>query len=274
MILVLVGLAAAFSPGAAFSPRATFSPRAARPLLARTGRARVQALSLTTGGAGLPPTGTKLDDFLLLLGRCYAVAGVAHALDFATTNSLPAMAAVTSLPPIGQAMGVLWCVIGAAQPLGKERKTRTALAAAYGAYEIVLTIASGAATSDPDGVALRLAAAAGLQAVVIFCYFELRRQSMEAAEVEARVGKARVGEGARSGVLRMALSEEELQARREEIEARLGAEGGGRRQLGQPLGSDTGGGVGGPSLPPLLGEVGLFVVVIMAFLAALVVSLS
>ena len=66
----------------------------------RPGAARVHAsrsptpaLALVEGDEPrLPPSGTKLDDFLVLMGRCYAGAGLAHAADFATGNALPAAA--------------------------------------------------------------------------------------------------------------------------------------------------------------------------------------
>ena len=46
----------------------------------------------------LPQSGTKLDEFLVLVGRCYGVAGLAHGVDFATGNALPAAA---GLGPLG-----------------------------------------------------------------------------------------------------------------------------------------------------------------------------
>ena len=257
--LLLLSLAASV---AAFSPAGKLAPQIRAPSVVRGTHVALKEL---------PPSGTKLDDFLQLLGRCYAVAGVAHAADFATANALPAMAAVppfVSLPLAGQAMGVIWCLIGAVQPLAGDRPSRTALAAAYGIYEIVLTVASGVITSDPDGTAMRLAAAIGVQAVVASCYVVLKQQSIESAEAEQRA--AVVSTGGRSGLgrLRMQLSEEEIQAK-------LEAMGGAPRALGEPRGieDDVSESAGG-GLPPLVGEIGIFAAAILIFVGALVVSLS
>lgn len=143
--------------------------------------------SAAVDGGKLPADGTKLDDFLVLLGRCYAVAGAAHAVDFATANALPAMAGLPpfgALGPVGQALGVAWCALGLAQPLAADRASRTAGVLAYGAYEIALTLAASAAVADGDvqAAAAQLGAAAGVQAVVAFCFWELRRQSIAASE--------------------------------------------------------------------------------------------
>ena len=138
--------------------------------------------------AGAPPSGSKLDEFLVLLGRCYAGAGLAHALDFATANALPAAA---GLPPFaelsfaGRALGVLWVAVGLVQPLASKRSTQQTALAAYGIYEVALTLAAQSATSQPEGLPTRLGAAVGVQLVVGLCYVELRRQSMEAAAAEA-----------------------------------------------------------------------------------------
>lgn len=164
-----------------------FAPpvQAARSLRPRLVVPTVHALA---GPVDLPPSGTKLDDFLQLLGRCYAGASVAHAVDFATANALPAAAGVlpfAQMAPAGQAMGVVWCLVGFAQLLGTDRGSRQVLAIAYGAYEIVLTLATGAVTSDPGNLPLRLGAAAGLQAVVYYCYVQLRQKSLDEANAEA-----------------------------------------------------------------------------------------
>ena len=174
---VLFLLCAILSPTAAFQAPMVATHRTVLP------RATVTACR------ELPSSGTKLDEFLTLLGRCYAGAGVAHAVDFATANALPAAAGLvpfTALPPAGQAMGVLWCLLGMVQPLATTRSLQEVLAIAYGAYEIILTLAASTITSDPDGTLGRLGAAAGLQAVVFFCYVELRRQSLELAETEVQ----------------------------------------------------------------------------------------
>ena len=163
-------------------------------------RRAVTSRTTVTACRELPTSGTKLDEFLTLLGRCYAGAGVAHAVDFATANALPAAAGLvpfTALPPAGQAMGVLWCLLGMVQPLATSRSSQETLAIAYGVYEIILTLAASTLTSDPDGTLGRLGAAAGLQAVVYFCYVELRRQSVEITEVEEQrssAGKRRAPE--------------------------------------------------------------------------------
>ena len=163
-------------------------------------RRAVTSRATVTACRELPTSGTKLDEFLTLLGRCYAGAGVAHAVDFATANALPAAAGLvpfTALPPAGQAMGVLWCLLGMVQPLATSRSSQETLAIAYGVYEIILTLAASTLTSDPDGTLGRLGAAAGLQAVVYFCYVELRRQSVEITEVEEQrssAGKRRAPE--------------------------------------------------------------------------------
>jgi hypothetical protein len=160
----------------------------------------VTSRTTVTACRELPSSGTKLDEFLTLLGRCYAGAGVAHAVDFATANALPAAAGLvpyTALPPAGQAMGVLWCLLGMVQPLATSRSSQETLAIAYGVYEIILTLAASTLTSDPDGTLGRLGAAAGLQAVVYFCYVELRRQSVEITEVDEQrssAGKRRAPE--------------------------------------------------------------------------------
>ena len=142
------------------------------------------------------------------------------------------------------------------------------MAAAYGIYEIVLTVASGVITSDPDGTAMRLAAAIGVQAVVASCYVVLKQQSIESAEAEQRA--AVVSTGGRSGLgrLRMQLSEEEIQAK-------LEAMGGAPRALGESRGieDDVSESAGG-GLPPLVGEIGIFAAAILIFVGALVVSLS
>ena len=130
----------------------------------------------------LPSSDTKLDDFLQLLGRSYAVAGLAHAADFATGNTLPTAAGLppfVEIGPLGQAMGVFWCFLGLVQPLAAERAPRRALAIAYGVYEIVLTLGAGIVTTDPDGTPMRLAAAAAVQALVAFCYYELLQSMIE-----------------------------------------------------------------------------------------------
>lgn len=213
---------------------------------------------VTATASQLPPSGTKLDDFLLLLGRCYGAAGVAHAIDFATGNALPAMAAVPpfqALPPAGQAMGVFWCLIGAAQPLASDRAQQKALAAAYGVYEILLTVASGAVTNDPEGTTVRLAAAAGLQAVVFYCYVELRRQSLQPATTRAKSDPSRLGRP------RMQLSEDEIQAKLSKMRGTAQSELPGPRVT---AGGDLG----------IAQEVGVFAAAIVIFAVALVVSLS
>lgn len=164
-------------------------------------RRAVASRTTVTACRELPSSGTKLDEFLTLLGRCYAGAGLAHAVDFATANALPAAAGLvpyTALPPAGQAMGVLWCLLGMVQPLATSRSSQETLAIAYGVYEIILTLAASTLTSDPEGTLGRLGAAAGLQAVVYFCYVELRRQSVEITEVDEQrsssAGKRRAPE--------------------------------------------------------------------------------
>lgn len=133
--------------------------------------------------ATLPPddgTPNKLDEFLLLMGRCYGVAGLAHAVDFATSNALPAAAGLppfSDLDTAGQALGVVWCAVGIVQPALAGRNARQSGIVAYGVYEIVLTLA--AALVNADGLASRLGAAVGVQVVVAYCYYELRRQSIE-----------------------------------------------------------------------------------------------
>ena len=154
-------------------------PRAA---LVHAPRSSAPALNLKGDEPSLPST--KLDDFLVLMGRCYAGAGLAHAADFATGNALPAAAGLPPfalLPPAGQALGVVWVLIGVLQPIASTRAAQQAGLIAYGAYEIILTLAAWTATSDPDGNLMRLGAAAGVQAVVGYCFVELRRQSIEAA---------------------------------------------------------------------------------------------
>ncbi|GMH57984.1 hypothetical protein TrST_g7726 [Triparma strigata] len=132
----------------------------------------------------LPPRGTKLDEFLVLVCRCYAGAGLAHAVDFATANKLPAAAGLVpfaELPPLGQALGVLWVVVGVGQLAASEGGSRAMQQAGlilYGAYEIALTVAAWSITNDPDRNLSRLGAAAGVQLAVAFCFVELRRQSM------------------------------------------------------------------------------------------------
>lgn len=134
--------------------------------------------------AELPKEPTKLDDFLTLLGRMYAGASVVHALDFATTNALPALAGVPAfgeMTPPAQAMAALWCLLGFAQLLGSSRDSRQVLALAYGGYEVALVLATGAITSDPTNLPIRLGVAIGLQAFVYYCYVTLRAQSIEEA---------------------------------------------------------------------------------------------
>ena len=134
-----------------------------------------------------PPPGSKLDDFLVLLTRCYAGAGAAHGIDFATANALPAAAGLApfaELPPAGRALGVIWVVLGLVQPLASDRDTQQAAVVAYGVYEIILTLAAQGATAEPEGLPARLGAAVGVQLVVAYCYVELRRQSVEAAAAE------------------------------------------------------------------------------------------
>jgi len=187
---------------------------------------------------------------------------VAHAIEFATGNALHAMAAVPpiqALPPTGQAMGVFWCLIGAAQPLASDRAQRKALAAAYGVYEILLTVASSAVTNDPEGTAMRLAAAAGLQAVVFYCYVELRQQSLQSAPVEGATTTK--SDHSRLGRPRMQLSEDEIQAKLGKMR--------GTAQSDVPGPRGTGGGDLG-----IAQEVGLFAAAIIIFAVALVVSLS
>ena len=164
---------------------AAYSPAPA-PIALRQ-RSPPPTLSVASEDNLLPPSGTKLDDFLALMNKCYCGAGLAHAIDFATGNALPAAAGLEPfalLPPAGQALGVLWVLIGVLQPLAQTRAAQQAAVAAYGVYEIILTLAAQLATTDPDGLATRLGAAAGVQLVVGFCYFELRRQSIEAAAEE------------------------------------------------------------------------------------------
>ena len=177
--LQVLGTAAAFSPG----------PLALERAHTRRGASRPSLLSL----AELPPSGTKVDEFLSLMGKCYCAAGIAHAADFASGNALPAAAGLgpfASLPMEGQALGVFWVLIGVIQPLASTRAAQQALVAAYGAYEIILTLAASTATSDPDGNLMRLGAAAGLQLIVGFCYYELRKQSLEAAAAEKKTSVA------------------------------------------------------------------------------------
>jgi hypothetical protein len=125
---------------------------------------------------------------------------VAHAVDFATANALPAAAGVlpfAQMTPAGQAMGVVWCLVGFAQLLGNDRGSRQALAIAYGAYEILLTLATGAVTSDPSNLPVRLGAAAGLQAVVYYCYVQLRQKSLdESADAQPAPRASNRGRGA------------------------------------------------------------------------------
>ena len=173
----------AFSLGSAMQLR----PRLASALV-HAPRSPTPALTLEGDEPRLPLSGTKLDDFLVLMGRCYAVAGLAHAADFATGNALPAAAGLPPfalLPPAGQALGVVWVLVGILQPIASTRAAQQAGLIAYGAYEIILTLAAWTATSDPDGNLMRLGAAAGLQVFVGYCFVELRRQSIEAAATEA-----------------------------------------------------------------------------------------
>mmetsp|Transcript_4683 Transcript_4683/g.11585 ORF Transcript_4683/g.11585 Transcript_4683/m.11585 type:complete len:267 (+) Transcript_4683:79-879(+) len=173
----------AFSFGSAMQLR----PRLASALV-HAPRSPTPALTLEGDEPRLPLSGTKLDDFLVLMGRCYGVAGLAHAADFATGNALPAAAGLPPfalLPPVGQALGVVWVLVGILQPIASTRAAQQAGLIAYGAYEIILTLAAWTATSDPDGNLMRLGAAAGLQVFVGYCFVELRRQSIEAAATEA-----------------------------------------------------------------------------------------
>ena len=198
----------AFSFGSATQLR----PRAA---LVRAPRSPTPALTLEGDEPRLPLSGTKLDDFLVLMGRCYAGAGLAHAADFATGNALPAAAGLPPfalLPPAGQALGVVWVLVGLLQPLASTRAAQQAGLIAYGAYEIILTLAAWTATSDPDGNLMRLGAAAGVQVVVGYCFVELRRQSIEAAATEA-------GARGRSPPPRMMVGEQSFQ---QKMEAKFG----------------------------------------------------
>jgi len=137
-----------------------------------------------------------VDEFLVLVGRCYGVAGLAHGVDFATGNALPAAAGLAPfavLPPVGQALGVVWVLLGLVQPLASTRAAQQAGLVAYGVYEIVLTLASWPATTDPDGNLMRLGAAVGVQLLVGYCYVELRRQSLSVDQKpEGRTGSPRM----------------------------------------------------------------------------------
>ena len=62
-------------------------------------------------------------------------------------------------------------------PRNRLSPLRQYLLIAYGVYEIILTVGAGMITADPDGQLTRLGAAAGLQAIVAYCYYELRRQA-------------------------------------------------------------------------------------------------
>jgi len=177
LLVASVAAAAAFAPGPA-----QLRPRFVQPA----------ARACAVPPVELPPSGTKLDEFLVLIGRCYAGASVAHAVDFATANALPAAAGVVpfaQMTPAGETLGVIWCLVGFAQLLGQDRDSRKALAIAYGAYEIVLTLATGAVTSDPANLPLRLGAAVGLQAVVYYCYVQLRQQLIDAAAEAAEAAR-------------------------------------------------------------------------------------
>lgn len=188
---------------------------------------------------------------IILLGLAAAAASAAFTPGFAPRNPPLAFGPVrahvkhtpvTKLPPSATA---------------SERDAQTVLAVACGmSVGAVLTLA-------PDGTAARLAAAIGVQAIVCFCYLELTRHSVEMAELQTGTGM--VSKSARSGPLRMQLSEEEIQAKLDQLSGRSGS---------TPQNAEAGGGGGGPALPPLLGEIGLFAVAIVIFAGALVVSLS
>lgn len=196
IVSLLFGSAAAFASVAKL-------PAITRPTVVPVSRS--SALVATE----LPESGTKLDDFLVLVGRCYAGAGIAHAVDFATGNALPAAAGLVpfaELPVAGQAFGVVWVLLGIVQPLASTRAQQQAGLIAYGVYEIILTLAAATATSDPDGTVGRLAAAAGVQAIVYYCYVELKRQSIEAAAEESSAAArspAKARGSARSSAPRM-----------------------------------------------------------------------
>ena len=84
-------------------------------------------------------------------------------------------------------------------PLASTRTAQQAGLVAYGGYEILLTLPSWTATSDPGGNLARLGAAVGVQLVVGYCFVVLRRQSLEAAASARPANTA----GKRSGSPRM-----------------------------------------------------------------------
>lgn len=211
-------LCAILSPCSSFSARAAGVRLRSHASVLLPGTASAAATGVVVQRAGipyaqqpeLPPSGTKLDDFLVLVGRCYAGAGLAHAIDFATANALPAAAGLepfADLPAAGQAFGVVWVLLGLVQPLAATRETQQAGLIAYGVYEIILTLAASTATADPEGNLARLGAAAGVQAIVAYCYFELKRQSIEAAASASSSsdggGSRKSGAAARSTAPRM-----------------------------------------------------------------------
>ena len=127
------------------------------------------------------PSGTRGDDLLLYTGRFYVAAGLAHALDFATDNRLLSSAGLGSfseLPPIGQALGVVWVLIGLAQPLGTTRAQRQAGVLAYGGWELFLALAGFLVTTDTSGELAWLKTAAIGQAVLGAAYLLLRTLSV------------------------------------------------------------------------------------------------
>ena len=215
--MFVVALASAL----AFSPTAPFAVRPLAPPL---------KVALSVAPTELPPSGTKLDEFLQLLGRCYACAGIAHAADFATANALPAASGLlpfSQQSATGQALGVVWCLLGVVQLISNDRAQQQGLLAAYGVYEIVCTLAASTVSADPEGAPLRLSAAAGLQAIVAYCYFELRRQSLEAAALDrgpaiARRGGRRGGDGSRMSLKQKPELPEPPKSFQEQLEKRFG----------------------------------------------------
>ena len=127
MRLALVVCSLAWASALSRVPRASSrAPRAPSPRFA-TFRHPLPSMSAQLPPSQLPPSGTKLDEFLQLLGRCYAFAGAAHAVDFGTGNALPAAAGLPPFAAIGtlaQAMGVLWCLLGLVQLVPSERSQR------------------------------------------------------------------------------------------------------------------------------------------------------
>ena len=146
----------------------------------------------TASMSGMPEgesIGTKVDDLLIYTGRFYFAAGLAHAVDFATGNKLLSSAGLGSfseLPALGQALGVVWVLIGLAQPLGRTRAQRQAGVVAYGGWELLLALAGFLVTADPSGELAWLQTAAAGQLVLGIAYLLLRSLSLSEKNEPAR----------------------------------------------------------------------------------------